>query len=183
MADIQRISHTHEAVLNWLIINPERSLRECADHFGYTQPWLSTLIHSDIFQMALRERQQNVANRVAQSVPERLQAVADIALDKLATMVEASEDPEYILDASDRVLHRMGYAPASARNPAGSPSQGLVQNTQNNVFLLGAADLAEARKIMALSSGGSSGGSSGVQGIGGSAPAIEGVSVDVTPEA
>ena len=149
MADIQKISHTHEAILNWLILNPERSLRECADAFGYTQPWLSTLIHSDIFQMALKERQQNVANRVAQSIPERLQSVADVALDKLATMVEVSEDPEFVLDASDRVLHRMGFAPQSARNPAGSPSQGLVQNTQNNVFILGEADLAEARQIMA----------------------------------
>jgi hypothetical protein len=42
----------------------------------------------------------------------------------------------------------MGYAPASARNPAGSPSQiGAVQN-QTNVFVLGQDDLAQARELM-----------------------------------
>jgi hypothetical protein len=147
---IQKISYTHEQILNWLVLNPHVSLRECADHFGYTQPWLSTLIHSDIFQAKLRERQMQVAARVAQSIPERLQVVTNIALEKLAEKVAESEDPEFILDAADKALHRMGYAPASARNPAGSPAQGNVQN-QTNVFMLGANDLAEARRIMAAS--------------------------------
>lgn len=151
MAAIQKISHTHESVINWLVLNPEKSLRECADHFGYTQPWLSTLIHSDIFQMALRERQIAVAARVTQSIPDRLRVCADLALEKLADHIEKSEDSEFILDAADRTLHRMGFAPQSARNPAGSPSQtqgGGVQN-QTNVFVLGGDDLAEARRIMA----------------------------------
>lgn len=152
MADIQKLNHTHEAILNWLVLNPHKSLRECADTMGFTQPWLSTVIHSDIFQMALRERQMNVANRVAASIPERLQAVADVALDKLAEKVADSEDPDFILDAADKVLHRMGYAPASARNPAGSPAQGQPQFQQNNTFILGQGDLAEARALMAAAS-------------------------------
>jgi hypothetical protein len=149
MADIQRISHTHEAVINWLVLNPEKSLRECADHFGYTQPWLSTLIHSDIFQMALRERQLAVAARVAQSIPERLRVCTDLALEKLADKIVQSEDPDFILDAADRTLHRMGFAPQSARNPAGSPGQAQGIQNQTNVFVLGHEDLAEARRIMA----------------------------------
>lgn len=149
MAEIQRISHTHEQVMNWLILNPQRSLRECADEFGYTQAWLSTLIHSDIFQAKLRERQEEVFSRVASSIPQKLAAVTHVALEKLADKVAESEDPEFILDAADRALHRMGYAPQSARNPAGSPASGghLPGNT-TNVFMLGANDLHEARQIM-----------------------------------
>lgn len=146
---IQKLSHVHDQVMNWLLVNPHRSLRECADDFGYTQPWLSTLIHSDIFQAELRRRQLDVQARVAQSIPERLHAVADIALDKLATRVAESEDPDYILDVADRALHRMGYAPASARNPAGS-SMAVQNNTQTNVFVLGADDLARAREVMKI---------------------------------
>jgi hypothetical protein len=149
MAAIQRVSHTHEMVINWLVLNPEKSLRECADHFGYTQPWLSTLIHSDLFQSRLRQRQEQVASRVSASIPERLQAVADIALDKLGDAIAKSEDPDFILDAADRALHRMGYAPASARNPAGSPAQMGSVNSQTNVFVLGAEDLTQARALMA----------------------------------
>ena len=142
-----RISHTHESIINWLVLNPEKSLRECADYFQYTQSWISTLIHSDIFQMALRERQQSVAARVAQSIPEKLRACADVALDKLGDQIAASEDPDFILDAADRVLHRMGFAPQSARNPAGSPSQGAALNVQNNLYIT-AGDLQDARAIL-----------------------------------
>jgi hypothetical protein len=150
MGAVSRLSHTHDQIINWLIVNPDRSLRECADTFGYTQPWLSQLIHSDIFQAELRRRQVDVASRVAASVPEKLHAVADIALAKLADKVSESEDPEFILDAADRALHRMGFAPASTRNPAGSPAMHNVGSlNQTNVFVLGHNDLAEARKIMA----------------------------------
>jgi hypothetical protein len=130
------------------VLNPHLSLRECADHFGYTQPWLSQLIHSDIFQARLKERQMEVAARVAQSIPDKLRAVTDIALDKLAEKVADSEDPEFILDAADRALHRMGYAPASARNPAGSPAQLNQVSNQTNVFVLGQDDLHQARELM-----------------------------------
>ena len=145
-----RISHTHEQIINWLVLNPEQSMRRCADHFGYTQSWLSTLIRSDLFQAALRERQVMVANRVAASIPAKLAAVADVALDKLGEMVEKSEDPEFILDAADRALHRMGYAPQSSRNPAGSPSAFGSPVVQNNLFI-GTADLADARALMQAS--------------------------------
>lgn len=148
MGAISRLSHTHDQIINWLIVNPHLSLRECADEFGFTQSWLSQLIHSDIFQAALKARQQDVAARVAASIPEKLHAVADIALDKLGEKVAASEDADFILDVADRALHRMGYAPVSARNPNGSPSAaGTVNNTQN-VFVLGQDDLAAARQVM-----------------------------------
>ena len=143
----QRLSHTHEQILNWLVLNPELSMRHCADHFGYTQSWLSTLIRSDLFQAALRERQMMVASRVAASIPAKLAAVADVALDKLGEMVERSEDPEFILDAADKALHRMGYAPQSSRNPAGSPSTFGSPLVQQNLFI-GAGDLADARELM-----------------------------------
>jgi len=146
--ELQRVSHTHEMVINWLVLNPEKSLRECADTFGYTQPWLSTLIHSDLFQSRLRARQEQIASRVTSSIPEKLQAITDIALDKLGDVLAKSEDPEYILDVADRALHRMGYAPASARNPAGSPSQAGSVNNQTNVFMLAPEDLHQARALM-----------------------------------
>ena len=145
MAEIARLNTTHEMLMNWLVLNPERSLRECADHFGYTQSWVSQIIHSDIFQHALKEMQLAIGLRVADSIPARLRKVADIALDKLTTHLESNEDPEFILDATDKILHRMGYAPASARNPAGSPSGNSI--TQNN-FTINAADLTAARELM-----------------------------------
>ena len=143
-AELVALSHTHEMLLNWLVVNPERSLRECADHFGYTQSWVSSLIHSDLFQSALKQKQMDIAIRVAESIPEKLRRAADIGVEKLADHLEKSEDPEFILDATDKILHRMGYAPQSSRNPAGSPGS---MNQQNN-FFIGQADLLAAQELM-----------------------------------
>ena len=137
------LSHTHEAVMNWMLLNPDRSLRECADHFGYTQSWLSTLIHSDIFQARLAERQEGIRARIADSIPQKMRMAADIGVEKLATALEKSEDPEFILDATDKLLHRLGYAPArSSAPPIGQGQQGGVQNN----FFVSAGDITAARE-------------------------------------
>lgn len=141
---LARLSHTHDMLLNWLVLNPDRSLRECADHFGYTQSWVSSVLHSDLFQQALKEKQLAIAVRVAESIPEKLARAADVAIEKLTTALEKTEDPEFVLDATDKILHRMGYAPQSARNPAGAPG---VANQQNN-FFISAGDLTDARALI-----------------------------------
>ena len=77
---LAKLSHTHEMMINWLIMNTDRSLRECADHFGYTQSWVSSVIHSDLFQSALKQKQMDIAIRVAESIPEKLRRAADIGV-------------------------------------------------------------------------------------------------------
>lgn len=140
---LANLSPTHEQMLNWLVLNPEKSQREMADHFGFTQSWVSSILHSDLFQAALKEKQDKVFSMVAASIPAKLARAADVALEKLTTKIEDTEDGEFLLDATDKILHRMGYAPQSARAPAGSPAV----NQQNNFFIT-AADLNDARIVM-----------------------------------
>jgi hypothetical protein len=139
MAQIQRISHTHDQLMNWLISNPEASLRDCADYFGYSQGWLSQIIHSDVFQAKLRERQDDVFIRVADGIPAKLSAMADVALGKVTEALERSDDGKFALDVFDKAMHRLGYAPNTTRSVA---SPGVVQ--QNN-FFISKSDLADAR--------------------------------------
>jgi hypothetical protein len=138
----------YDAIVDWLVLNPEKNQRDCADHFGLTQGWLSILIRSDMFQAKLQARRAEVTSRVASAIPEKLKAVADIALDKLADQVAKSEDPEFILNAADKALHRMGFAPATARSPGALTPPGGMQ--QNNFFMVGTEDLALARARMKL---------------------------------
>lgn len=138
---IARLSHTHEQVINWLIENPERSLRQCADHFGYTQSWLSRLIHSDLFQNKLRDRQDAVFVSVAQDIPAKLRSLADISIERVCELVAETESPDILVDVFDKTMHRLGYAPSSARNPGPAP-------VQNNVFVVSSADLASAREVV-----------------------------------
>lgn len=138
---IARLSHTHEQIINWLIANPELSLRQCADYFGYTQSWLSRLIHSDLFQNKLRDRQDAVFISVAQDIPAKLRSLADISIERVCELVATTESPDVLVDVFDKTLHRLGYAPSSTRNPGPAP-------VQNNVFVVSSADLASAREVV-----------------------------------
>lgn len=144
MAEIKRVSFTHEALILWLIENPHRSLRDCSEYFGYTQAWLSTIIHSDAFQAQLRRRQDQCAAMVMQDIPSKLRGASDIALEKLTMQLEKTEDAKFLLDATDKLLHRMGYAPASTRNPGGNQ----INNVQNNTIVVSGDDLAAARSML-----------------------------------
>lgn len=141
---ILNVSHTHEQVMNWLITNPEKKLRECADYFGYTQTWLSIMIHSDVFQAKLKEKQNEVFLGVAADVPKKLQGLADVVVEQLSRTLEDNTDKDYTLDAFDKIMHRAGYAPASAKNPLGGQPQ-----IQNNLYVVSADALAQARAAMA----------------------------------
>lgn len=145
-AGIKEISYSHEALINWLLVNPHRPLRDAAAYFGYTQAWISTIVHSGIFQAKLAERQEEVFAQVAQDLPAKLGAAADVALERLTEKLETVDDGRFLLDATDKLLHRMGYAPAAARNPQGST---LIQNnTQVNNITVSAEELRAARALV-----------------------------------
>lgn len=141
---VQKLSHGHDAILNWLLLNPTATLRECGDQLGYSVPWLSRLIHTDIFQAELAARQGEVFVSVAQGIPQKLAGLADIAIEKVTEQLLASESPQYALDVFDKALTKLGYAPQSPRNPNGGGT--------TNVFMVSAGDLAAARTT--INSGG-----------------------------
>lgn len=142
---VGQISYSHEALVNWLLVNPDRPLRDAAAYFGYTQAWLSTIIHSDVFQAKLLQRQNAVFASIAADLPAKLGAAAHIALERMTEKLTTTDDPRYLLDATDKLLHRMGYAPAAARNPIAAPV--IQTNTQINNFTVSAADLSTARAM------------------------------------
>lgn len=137
---VKSLSHTHEMVMNWLLQNPEKSNRECADFFNYTEAWLSSLIHSDAFQAKFRELKDEVFIAVLQDVPTKLSAAADLAIDKITEDLSKSTDKEYNLDAFDKIMHRAGYAPMSKAQ--------TVNPVQNNFFAVSPGVLAQVREGM-----------------------------------
>ena len=138
---IARMSHKHEQIVNWLLQNPEKSLRECADTFNYSQGWLSQLIHSDIFQAQLKGRQEAVFVQVAQDIPTKLKGLADIAIEKVTRIISETEEPAIVIDVFDKTLNRLGYAPQ--KNSASAPAA-----TQVNMLMVSKDALAEARLMI-----------------------------------
>lgn len=139
---LQNVRLRHQAIADWLIANPDKSQGECAAAFGITQAWLSVVVNSDIFSEYLQSRLNEVSTPVMYSLREKLMGVAHRAVEKLGSCVENSQDPEYILEAADKTLHRLGYAPT--RGPA--PAVQNVTNQQNNVYVVDRETLDGARR-------------------------------------
>lgn len=142
-AKVEKVSYTHEAICLWLIENPHRPLRDCAAYFGYTQAWLSTVIHSDAFQEQLGKRQQEFAIMTCGDIRTKMEVAADVAISGLTRKLENTQDGKFLLDATDKLLSRMGYGAATMRNPQ--------PTIVTNVLTINSSDLAEARNLLAQS--------------------------------
>jgi hypothetical protein len=139
---LSNIRLRHQAIADWLIANPDRSQGECAQAFGITQAWLSVIVNSDIFREYLQQRLNEVSTPVMFTLREKLMGVAHRAVEKLGAAVDNSQDPEFILEAADKTLHRLGYAPT--RGPAAAPT--TVTNQQNNIYVVDRETLDGARR-------------------------------------
>lgn len=144
----ESLSHTHEAVMNWMIAHPSRPLRECAQEFGYSQSWLSILIHSDVFQARMREKHDQLFSMVGAGITDKLGALADITVDKLSTMAESSSDPKFLLEASKMALANLGFTTSPGR--AGANNNINANNVQQNFYVASPADLSAAREQMRI---------------------------------
>lgn len=143
-APLRNISYTHEALINWMLENPDRPLRDAAAYFGYTQAWISTVIHSDIFQAKLGARQEAVFAQIATDIPSKLRTAANIALERVTLKLEETEDAGFLLDATDKLLHRMGFAP----NGSLTKTINMQVSQTSNTFLVSSEQLAAARALI-----------------------------------
>jgi hypothetical protein len=144
--EIKSVSHMHEAIMNWMLLNPGLPMKYCASEFGVTQAWLSTLKNSGLFKSRLAEKQSELDARVydhASDLESKLAGVAEMGVERLGEMIEQSKDPKFVLDTTDKVLNRLGYG--SKQGVA--PKAGTIEN-QNNFYVTSSAELAQARDKM-----------------------------------
>ncbi len=136
-----RLSITHDAVMDWLLANPGKGqMRACAEYFGFTRAWLSSMIWSDAFQAKLRDKKEKLFDETVIPLRDQMNGVAQRAIERLGEKVEEVEDPKLLVDVADKMLHRLGYAPKVDVNPA------ATSNTQNNFYGVSPELLAQARK-------------------------------------
>lgn len=134
------LNDVHEAFADYLLLNPGCTLREMKQVFGYSISWISSVTTSDMFRAYLAQRRAGVEVVIANDLPARLKAAAALATERIIETLETTSDPDVIVDAFDKVMHRYGYAP-NAKTGAQAPQQ---MNVQNN-FFLSKDDLAQAR--------------------------------------
>ena len=106
---IQRLSDVHEYILDWLLANPGQPQYLLANSLGYTQAWISTVINSDVFQAKLREAQEERRDLIVLGPSEKLNAVADLALEKTLEKLEVNPSEGFLAQTSSMALKALGY--------------------------------------------------------------------------
>jgi hypothetical protein len=77
---------------------------------------------------------------VALSVPDKLSALAHVALDNVAKHIETNTDPDFNLRVLETSLSKLGFGAAKGGV--------IVNNTQQNVYLGTKEDLEMARQLI-----------------------------------
>ena len=94
---VQKISYSHDALIELIIANPMATNQELGMHFGYTKEYISKLKSSDNFRERLYERATEVTDPVLKAnLEERFTIVANRALEVL--MDKLSQPSEKVSD-------------------------------------------------------------------------------------
>lgn len=94
----QKVSITHDAIIDVLISQPHLNQRELAGIFGYTPTGIGIIVRSDSFKARLEARKADLVDPlIKQSVDDRLNQLAHQSLDILQKKLETSDDPKLAL--------------------------------------------------------------------------------------
>lgn len=89
---IQKLSYTHQALIDLIVANPYMSQNELAARFGYTPGWLSRIIASDAFQQQLMARRDEIIDpSIKATVEERFRALVVLSLERLHEKLSAPQ--------------------------------------------------------------------------------------------
>lgn len=139
-AQILDVSNKHMAIMDWMLANPAQPLHQVAAQFGVTQPWLSTIIHSDVFRRIYDARREELSK----AITHKMSQVALKALSRLDDVLDNEDiEPSFILDATDKLLARSGYSP---QGKGAAPGLTII----NNNGTVDSAALATAREKMRI---------------------------------
>lgn len=140
---IKSMSITHEAILDWLLLNPRESQGDCAAFFGVTESWLSVIVNSDCFQARLLERRMARDESFRSLLETKMQSVVNTGLDRIGEKLKFEPDLEKLLSTTDKLLGRLGYGPKQG------PAVGGSVNVQTN-FVISADELRRAATHLSI---------------------------------
>ncbi len=108
--NLKKLSVNHNAIADWLIANPGRGQQGlCAEEFGITQSWLSTLINQDAFQSLLKNKQSDIFDEVIVPLKDKIAGVAHRSVEKLGEILDTTNDGRLVKDISDSMIKALGY--------------------------------------------------------------------------
>lgn len=110
MPEIQKVSYTHDGMIDLIVSNPAISQGQIAAHFGYSQTWVSIVFNSDSFKERLEERKAEIIDPALRaSIEEKLRALADLSFQVVMDRLAAGRDAALGLKSLDLATRALGY--------------------------------------------------------------------------
>lgn len=142
---VQKVNWWHERLADWMILNPDKTLKMAAKDFNVSHAYISIIKNSDSFKVYWAERSSAHSDALTADLISKTGAVAEMALDEL--MGKLAHEPlsaPFLLQTADTALRRLGYGVASKQAPE-SPQAGQVSV---NISVVSGEALAAAREKM-----------------------------------
>lgn len=103
----------YDTIIDWLLLNPTRPLKDLAAEIGYSGSHLSYLMRSDAFMAVYTRRRQEVNARVADAIVHQLGKVALKSTELLAQRLERQDESrtktDDLVKIMDSSLTKLGY--------------------------------------------------------------------------
>ena len=142
----QRFVFWSDSIIDWMLLNPDKNMKDCAAALNRSHGALLDITRSDIFKARLAQRRHLFNQQLADKVGMATQNVALAALNEIANRIttNAAAIPTVVLaDVADKALERMGYGV----KPVGP--QVVVNNSSDNRTIgVSAEVLREAKESM-----------------------------------
>lgn len=107
---ITRVKFTHDAMIDYIIANPEVKQGHIAKVFGFTEAWISRIFCSDAFQARLAARKDELVNPVlVQGLEDRFKGLAMQSMEILEAKLEATKSPDLAIKALELSTKALGY--------------------------------------------------------------------------
>jgi len=141
---IQRVSHRHEAIIDFLLGNPDvKDLNVLCSMLNVSRSWLSIVMNSDAFKVEYTRRRDEYNQDLAKNVQRKMYDATLKGLERVNEALDAGEelDPRFALDAVDKLTSKLGFGAQKGNAP-------VVELHQHNTHIVDRSLLQDARDAM-----------------------------------
>ena len=129
--------YRYEAIIDYMLSNPQMKKGEIAQALGYTQAWFSQLIRSDAFRARYETRRAELQGDLMNSVIRKQFEIASEGADRVMDELRKEDcDARFALDATQSAMRNLGFGAPRGVNGGNN----VLSITQNNVNVAGPQD-------------------------------------------
>ena len=97
---IEKCNYKHDAMIDYILMNPTVTQAEIAEKFGYSPGWVNRIVASDAFKAQLAKRKAELIDpRIKSAVNAKMEALVIQGAEVVARRLDADSSAELALEA------------------------------------------------------------------------------------